>query len=397
MDVMNVLSHFNDTKIAFSYKSNYELKRAYILFKLLSYPSLAFIGKHLLNLLIKIHFPINNLIKQTIFEQFCGGENEKECFKVINKLNENNIRCILNYSIEGSNTESNYEHTLNKTLNLIDLSEKQYVSPFIVFKPSSVGRFDLYLKKANNDSLNENEIDEWQRVEQRYDQICNSAAKSGVSILIDAEESWIQKPVDELIEKLMIKYNNSSCIVYNTIQTYRIDRFEYLSDLHKRLSKSNIKIGIKLVRGAYMEKEKRRAKSNNYKSPICETKLKTDENYNNCMSFIFSNINDFNLFIGSHNERSNLLATEIMEKHQIKNNDKRVWFSQLYGMSDNISFNLALNRYNVTKYLPFGPIKEVIPYLIRRLDENTSVSGQTSRELKLISKEIKRRRLESNN
>tara|TARA_B100000809_G_scaffold70190_1_gene67646 strand:- start:551 stop:1744 length:1194 start_codon:yes stop_codon:yes gene_type:complete len=397
MDVMNVLSHFNDTKIAFSYKSNYELKRAYILFKLLSHPSLAFIGKHLLNLLIKIHFPINNLIKQTIFEQFCGGENEKECFKVINKLNENNIRCILNYSIEGSNTESNYEHTLNKTLNLIDLSEKQYVSPFIVFKPSSVGRFDLYLKKANNDSLNENEIDEWQRVEQRYDQICNSAAKSGVSILIDAEESWIQKPVDELIEKLMIKYNNSSCIVYNTIQTYRIDRFEYLSDLHKRLSKSNIKIGIKLVRGAYMEKERRRAKSNNYKSPICETKLKTDENYNNCMSFIFSNINDFNLFIGSHNERSNLLATEIMEKHQIKNNDKRVWFSQLYGMSDNISFNLALNRYNVTKYLPFGPIKEVIPYLIRRLDENTSVSGQTSRELKLISKEIKRRRLESNN
>ena len=397
MDVMNVLSHFNDTKIAFSYKSNYELKRAYILFKLLSHPSLAFIGKHLLNLLIKIHFPINNLIKQTIFEQFCGGENEKECFKVINKLNENNIRCILNYSIEGSNTESNYEHTLNKTLNLIDLSEKQYVSPFIVFKPSSVGRFDLYLKKANNDSLNENEIDEWQRVEQRYDQICNSAAKSGVSILIDAEESWIQKPVDELIEKLMIKYNNSSCIVYNTIQTYRIDRFEYLSDLHKRLSKSNIKIGIKLVRGAYMEKERRRAKSNNYKSPICETKLKTDENYNNCMSFIFSNINDFNLFIGSHNERSNLLATEIMEKHQIKNNDKRVWFGQLYGMSDNISFNLALNRYNVTKYLPFGPIKEVIPYLIRRLDENTSVSGQTSRELKLISKEIKRRRLESNN
>ena len=397
MDVMNVLSHFNDTKIAFSYKSNYELKRAYILFKLLSHPSLACIGKHLLNFLIKIHFPINNLIKQTIFEQFCGGENEKECFKVINKLNENNIRCILNYSIEGSNTESNYEHTLNKTLNLIDLSEKQYVSPFIVFKPSSVGRFDLYLKKANNDSLNENEIDEWQRVEQRYDQICNSAAKSGVSILIDAEESWIQKPVDELIEKLMIKYNNSSCIVYNTIQTYRIDRFEYLSDLHKRLSKSNIKIGIKLVRGAYMEKEKRRAKSNNYKSPICETKLKTDENYNNCMSFIFSNINDFNLFIGSHNERSNLLATEIMEKHQIKNNDKRVWFSQLYGMSDNISFNLALNRYNVTKYLPFGPIKEVIPYLIRRLDENTSVSGQTSRELKLISKEIKRRRLESNN
>ena len=397
MDVMNVLSHFNDTKIAFSYKSNYELKRAYILFKLLSYPSLAFIGKHLLNLLIKIHFPINNLIKQTIFEQFCGGENEKECFKVINKLNENNIRCILNYSIEGSNTESNYEHTLNKTLNLIDLSEKQYVSPFIVFKPSSVGRFDLYLKKANNDSLNENEIDEWQRVEQRYDQICNSAAKSGISILIDAEESWIQKPVDELIEKLMIKYNNSSCIVYNTIQAYKVDRFEYLSDLHKRLSKSNIKIGIKLVRGAYMEKERRRAKSNNYKSPICETKLKTDENYNNCMSFIFSNINDFNLFIGSHNERSNLLATEIMEKHQIKNNDKRVWFSQLYGMSDNISFNLALNRYNVTKYLPFGPIKEVIPYLIRRLDENTSVSGQTSRELKLISKEIKRRRLESNN
>ena len=397
MDVMNVLSHFNDTKIAFSYKSNYELKRAYILFKLLSHPSLAFIGKHLLNLLIKIHFPINNLIKQTIFEQFCGGENEKECSKAINKLNENNIRCILNYSIEGSNTESNYEHTLNKTLDLIDLSKKQSVSSFIVFKPSAVGRFDLYLKKSNNDSLNENEIDEWQRVEQRYDQICNSAAKSGISILIDAEESWIQKSIDELIEKLMIKYNNSSCIVYNTIQTYRIDRFEYLSDLYKRLSKSNIKIGIKLVRGAYMEKEKRRAKSNNYKSPICETKLKTDENYNNCMSFIFSNINDFNLFIGSHNERSNLLATEIMEKHQIKNNDKRVWFSQLYGMSDNISFNLALNRYNVTKYLPFGPIKEVIPYLIRRLDENTSVSGQTSRELKLISKEIKRRKLEVNN
>jgi len=397
MDVMNVLSRFDDTKTAFSYKSNYELKRAYLLFKLLSYPSLTFIGKYFLNLLIKIHFPIDNLIKKTIFEQFCGGENEKECFSVINKLKENNIRCILNYSIEGANTENSYEHTLNKTLDLIDLSKKESLSSFIVFKPTAVGRFDLYLKKANNDSLNENEIEEWQRVEKRYDKICNSAAEGGISILIDAEESWIQKPIDELIEKQMIKYNNSSCIVYNTIQAYRIDRLEYLFNLHKRLSKSNIKVGIKLVRGAYMEKERKRARSKNYKSPICETKVKTDENFNKCMSFIINNINDFNLFIGSHNETSNLLATEIMSKREIKNNDKRIWFSQLYGMSDHISFNLAINKYNVSKYLPYGPVKEVVPYLIRRLDENTSVSGQTSRELKLISKEIERRKLKSDN
>ena len=394
---MNILSDFNDTRTAFIYKSNYELKKAYLMFKLLSYPLLALVGKYFLNLLIKINFPIDRLIRQTIFEQFCGGENETECLKVINKLNINNIGCILDYSVEGSNTETDYVSTLKRTLNFIELSKIHSLSSFIVFKPTALGRFDLYLKKSNNDTLNEKEINEWQRVEQRYHKICSYAANNGISVLIDAEESWIQQSVDELIENLMIKYNKSSCIVYNTIQTYRIDRLDYLTSLHRRLSKLNIKMGIKLVRGAYMEKERKRAKTKNYKSPICSTKLKTDESFNKCMNFIFSNINDFNLFIGSHNERSNLLATEIMKRYEIKNNDKRIWFSQLYGMSDHISFNLAINRYNVTKYLPFGPIKQVIPYLIRRLDENTSVSGQTSRELKLISKELKRRRLESDN
>jgi len=390
---MSVLRGFDDTSIAFSYKTDYELKRAYYLFKLLSYPVLASIGKRLLQFLLSINFPIGFIIKRTVFAQFCGGENERDCFRVINKLHKNNISCILDYSVEGSNTEADFDKTLNRTLNLIELIREKSLTSFIVFKPSAVGRFDLYLKKANNETLNETEVSEWKRIEERFHMICSRARDNSISVLIDAEESWIQNPVDELIEKLTIKYNTSSCIVYNTIQAYRIDRLKYLKDLHIRLAKLDVKIGIKLVRGAYMEKERLRAKSRSYKSPICENKLKTDENFNNCMKFILNNINRFNLFIGSHNEESNLIATKLMSQLKIKNNNKRIWFSQLYGMSDHISFNLALNGYNVTKYLPFGPVTDVIPYLIRRLDENTSVSGQTSRELNLIGNEINRRKI----
>jgi proline dehydrogenase len=390
---MNDLRDFHDTSIAFGYKTDYELKRAYFLFKLLSYPSLAFIGKHVLNFLIYIRFPLGFIIKKTIFEQFCGGVNEKDCYKVINKLYQNNIKCVLDYSVEGSDTENDFEKTLQRTLNLIDIIRKENLTSFIVFKPSAVGRFDLYLKMAENLPLEGTEVAEWNRVQDRFDKICAKAEKNSISVLIDAEESWIQKPIDDLIEKLMIKYNKRSCIVYNTIQAYRSDRLEYLTDMHIRLLEHNVKVGIKLVRGAYMEKERERAKINNYKSPICETKAITDENFNNCMNYIFDNLHDFHLFIGSHNEKSNILATKIMSRNQLRNNDNRVWYSQLFGMSDHISFNLALNGFNVAKYLPFGPVRDVIPYLIRRLDENTSVTGQTSRELNLISKEITRRNL----
>ncbi len=389
---MSDLKNFDNTNIAFSYKSDYELKRAYYLFKLLSFPLLATIGKYSLKFLLSINFPIGFIIKRTVFAQFCGGEDEMDCFKVINKLRDNNISCILNYSVEGSSTEIDFDKTLDRTINLIELIKENSLTSFIVFKPSAVGRFDLYLKKSNNENLNVEEIEEWKRIENRFDSICSAAKANSIAVLIDAEESWIQSSVDELIEKLTIKYNSSACIVYNTIQAYRKDRLQYLKNMHERLLKLDVKIGVKLVRGAYMEKERLRSKSKNYESPICQTKLKTDENFNSCMKYILGNIDKFNLFIGSHNEESNLIATQLMKQFNVQNDDRRIWFSQLYGMSDHISFNLALNGFNVTKYLPFGPVKEVIPYLIRRLDENTSVSGQTSRELNLINKEIKRRK-----
>ena len=381
---------FNNTKIAFNYKSDFDLKRAYFLFKLLSLGVISKMGRKFLKTLVMLNLPIDSLIKKTIYAQFCGGTDIFDCVQVIDNLKKSNVYSILDYSVEGSINENDFEMSMNKCLAILSECKSKDLSNFIVFKPSAVGRFSLYKKVTLNQKLTQKEEDEWLRVESRFDRICSEASKRDIMVLVDAEESWIQTAIDELVIKMMKIYNSKKAIVFTTIQAYRRDRFDYLVKLHKQLS-SETKIGVKLVRGAYMEKERKRAKKYNYQSPICDDKNHTDEVFNNSLKFIIKNINHFGLFIGSHNELSNKLSAELLKKYKIRSNDSRIWFSQLYGMSDNISFTLANNGYNVAKYLPFGPVREVMPYLMRRLDENSSISSQTNRELQLIKKELKRR------
>ena len=382
---------FNNTKIAFNYKSNFDLKRAYFLFKLLSLGYISRFGRKLLKTLVWMNFPIDSLIKKTVYAQFCGGTDILDCVEVINNLKKSNVYSILDYSIEGSVNENDFENSFNKCLKILEECKSKNLSKFIVFKPSAVGRFELYKKITSNSVLSEIESKEWSKVEIRFNKICLEASKKDIMVLVDAEESWIQTAIDELVTKMMNIYNSEKAVVFNTIQAYRKDRFDYLTKLYNDLNGS-VKIGVKLVRGAYMDKERKRAKKYNYISPICENKEETDEVFNNSLRFIIKNINDFGLFVGSHNEKSNILATELLKKYKIDSNDQRIWFSQLYGMSDNISFTLANSGYNVAKYLPFGPVNEVMPYLMRRLDENSSISSQTNRELQLIKKELKRRK-----
>jgi proline dehydrogenase len=378
---------FDNTEIAFKDKSIFDLYRGYFIFKIISFPRIVSISKFILS--FKLIYPLTKLIlKSTMLKQFCGGENEDDCKEIINDLNARHVYSILDYSVEGLENEVSFDETVSRTINLIKLNTNNNF-PFIVFKPTGIGRFDLYEKISSNTNLSDKENIEWSKVKFRYDAICNAALANNVSVLIDAEESWIQSSIDEIYENLILKYNSKKAIVYNTVQSYRIDRLEYIEKLYHSFSTSDVHIGIKLVRGAYMEKERERSKVFNYLDPIHKTKKDTDESFNNCMTFMFKNVQLFSVFIGSHNEESNYLALELINKYNIIKD--KVWFSQLYGMSDHITYNLSNQGYNVAKYLPFGPFKGVIPYLFRRAEENTAVEGQTSRELFLYAKEIKRR------
>jgi len=378
---------FDNTEIAFKDKSIFDLYRGYFIFKIISFPRIVSISKFILS--FKLIYPLTKLIlKSTMLKQFCGGENEDDCKEIINDLNVRHVYSILDYSVEGLENEVSFDETVSRTINLIKLNTNNNF-PFIVFKPTGIGRFDLYEKISSNTNLSDKENIEWSKVKFRYDAICNAALANNVSVLIDAEESWIQSSIDEIYENLILKYNSKKAIVYNTVQSYRIDRLEYIEKLYHSFSTSDVHIGIKLVRGAYMEKERERSKVFNYLDPIHKTKKDTDESFNNCMTFMFKNVQLFSVFIGSHNEESNYLALEFINKYNIIKD--KVWFSQLYGMSDHITYNLSNQGYNVAKYLPFGPFKGVIPYLFRRAEENTAVEGQTSRELFLYAKEIKRR------
>lgn len=378
---------FDNTEIAFKDKSIFDLYRGYFIFKIISFPRIVSISKFILS--FKLIYPLTKLIlKSTMLKQFCGGQNEDDCKEIINDLNARYVYSILDYSVEGLENEVSFDETVSRTINLIKLNTNNNF-PFIVFKPTGIGRFDLYEKISSNTNLSDKENIEWSKVKSRYDAICNAALANNVSVLIDAEESWIQLSIDEIYENLILKYNSKKAIVYNTVQSYRIDRLEYIEKLYHSFSTSDVHIGIKLVRGAYMEKERERSKVFNYLDPIHKTKKDTDESFNNCMTFMFKNAQLFSVFIGSHNEESNYLALKLINKYNIIKD--KVWFSQLYGMSDHITYNLSNQGFNVAKYLPFGPFKGVIPYLFRRAEENTAVEGQTSRELFLYAKEIKRR------
>ena len=382
----------DNTKNGFSLKSNFELKKAYFLFKIISNKSLTNIGKKALEISLKLRLPILFLVKGTVFEQFCSGESLDESFKTVERLYDKNVKSYLHYSVEGLENEESYDTSLNEVIDSIEFVAKKNILDFTVFKPTAIASSKILQKVSENKSLDNNEQVLYDKILSRFDTICNFAHKKGVKILVDAEESWIQDSIDEIVLRMMIKYNKQETIVFNTSQMYRHDRLDYLKRLKDIAEKERFFIGIKLVRGAYIEKENKRAVKNNYRSPICDSKKLTDLNFNEGASFILSNLNIFSLFSGTHNEESIYNIIDLMKSNKVNNSNQKVWFGQLYGMSDNISFNLANEGFNAIKYLPFGPIKEVIPYLIRRADENTSVKGQTSRELELIKSELKRRK-----
>lgn len=384
---------FENTEIAFKLKSDSELERAYFLFKLIQNQPMVRIGTAVTNFALKAHLPVEGLIRSTVFDQFCGGITEEDCIPNIEKMyQKGKVHSVLDYSVEDKEGESVFDEGVKKVLKVIQFSEEKDSIPFAVFKPTGFGRFDLYQKIGEGVRLTAEEEDEWGKVKERFHTVCKAAYDKDVPVLIDAEESWKQDAADDLIEELMEQYNQEKAIVFNTLQMYRHDRMAYLKELHQRAHQKGYHIGLKVVRGAYMEKERERAKEMGYPSPICIDKKATDLNFNQAILYMMEHKN-MAVFAGTHNEESSYLLKDLAKEHNIESNDKRMWFGQLYGMSDHISFNLAEKGYNVAKYMPFGPVRDVMPYLIRRAEENTSVAGQTSRELKLLKVEKKRRKL----
>jgi proline dehydrogenase len=391
--VMISKSLFDNTETAFKLKSDSELERAYFLFKMISKEPLVKIGTAATKFALNLHLPVEGLIRSTVFDHFCGGVNEKDCLGVVANLNEAGVFSVLDFSVEGKENENQFDLTMEKVLELTDFASEKKTMPFSVFKPTGLGRFKIWQKVTEKQTLTDAEENEWFRIKERFEKVSKAAYERDITLLIDAEETWMQDAADELCEEMMVKYNSKKAIVFNTLQCYRWDRLDYLKEQHAMARKGHYKLGFKIVRGAYLEKENDRAEDLNYKSPICESKAATDANFNSIMRYILDNLDDISLFLGTHNEDSSYLAMEIMEEKGILKDDRRVWFGQLYGMSDHITFNIASEGYNAAKYIPFGPVKDVMPYLIRRAEENTSVAGQTNRELTLLKKEKKRRRL----
>ena len=384
---------FNNTEVAFSLKSETELDRAYFLFKLIANEPLVRIGTAVTNFALKAHLPVEGLIRATVFDHFCGGVNELDCLSVVDKMYTKGVSSVLDYSVEGKEEEAQFDLALHMTLKTIEFAKEREAIPFAVFKPTGGGRLDLYTKVGEKQTLSAGEQSEWNKVKNRFELVCKTAHDKDVALLIDAEESWMQDAADDLVEEMMRKYNKEKVIVFNTLQMYRWDRLDYLKQLHEKAKTEGFHIGMKLVRGAYMEKEHLRAKEKGYPTPICASKQATDDNFNAAIDYMMHHIDKMAIFAGTHNEESSYKLLEMLAENGISKSDTRLWFGQLFGMSDNISYNLAANGFNVAKYLPFGPVRDVMPYLIRRAEENTSVAGQTSRELNLLKTERQRRKL----
>lgn len=388
-----MLPQFDNTEIAFRYRSNQELKQARFLFSSMGSPTLTSIGMAVTKWAMALNLPIKGIIKKTIFKQFCGGETMEEAAHTAEKLAAYNVGVILDYGVEGKEGEQEFDAAVPEFIKAIKYAASQKNIPFISIKVTGFARFSLLEKVHAGATLSPDEQAEWDRVKKRIDEICAAGAHHHIMVLIDAEESWIQQPVDDLADAMMEKYNKGTVVVFNTFQMYRHDRLAYVKKSLDLAKSKGYLLGAKLVRGAYMEKERTRAAEKGYPSPIQPDKASSDRDYDAAVLFCLQHLDNLAVFIGTHNEKSCLEAAAYMEKHNIRANTEKVWFSQLYGMSDNISFNLANSGYHVAKYLPYGPVKDVIPYLMRRAQENTSIEGQTGRELLLINKELKRRKL----
>ena len=383
---------FNDSKNAFKDKSDFDLNRAFFLFQTLNYPTISKFLTIILKVILSLRIPINFLIKLTIFKQFCGGETIFESSKTIDKLWKSSIGTILDYSAEGQENEEDFKDVYEETLKVLDIAKNNPKIPFVVFKLTGLIQFNILKKLSDKEKLSEDENSSLMKLNKRLNTICNKAKDINKPIFIDAEESWIQDGIDDLVFSLMKQFNKEKVLIFNTVQMYRHDRLAYLKNLSQIAQAEGFKIGLKIVRGAYHEKEIERALEKGYNIPVHEKKSNTDKDFNNALKFCVENINHISICSGTHNIESSTYLLKLMKEHSIKNNDDRIYSSQLLGMSDNISYNLSNANYNVSKYVPYGPVKKVIPYLIRRAEENRSISGQMGRELKNILEEKKRRK-----
>jgi proline dehydrogenase len=383
---------FEDTRIAFEAKSDIELRKMYALFAAMNNGSLVKAGSGLMKTALRIGFPGTKfLIKKSIFQQFCGGETIRECEPVIAELGRYHIGTILDYSVEGTGNDQSFDRTRDEILATIALAATTPNIPFSVFKVTGLMPTALLEKMQAGTKLTEAEQGAFERGRQRLDALCVRAHQHSVRLFVDAEESWFQQTIDDLAEDMMRRYNQEQAIVWNTYQLYRHDRLDALKGAHDRAAQGNYYLGVKLVRGAYMEKEARTAQQRGYQNPINPTKQATDDLYNESLRYCVQHIDRISLCAGTHNEASSLLLTQLMQEAGLPPQDERVWFAQLYGMSDNLSYNLAHAGYHTAKYVPYGPVEAVMPYLLRRADENTAISGQSSREFLLIQKELRRR------
>jgi proline dehydrogenase len=383
---------FDDTAVAFSYKSDRALRKANLIFTLVNHPWMSAVATHVVKLAFNLRLPVKGLVRITAFEHFCGGETIDQSEKTIQQLARFQVGTILDYSVEGENSEIDFDRTCSEILKTFDKAKGNPAIPFCVFKVTGLGDMALLEKVQAREPLSPEEQTALFRVRQRVKQICEKAYQTEVPVLVDAEDSWIQDTIDAMAYEMMAQFNQQKAIVYNTFQMYRADMLTNLRNAFHVAAMHNYYLGVKMVRGAYMEKERARAAEKGYPDPINPTKEATDDLFNKGLAFCMDNKQRISLVCGSHNEYSNQYLTVLMERHGMQPGDKRVYFSQLLGMSDNISFNLAKAGYQVAKYVPYGPVEAVMPYLLRRAAENTSVAGQSSRELTLIRKELKRRR-----
>ncbi|MEL6536886.1 MAG: proline dehydrogenase family protein [Bacteroidota bacterium] len=391
MEVKTKLS-FEDTSVAFEAQSNAELRQTYFLFALINRPWMVRIGTSAVKLAFQLGLPIKGIVKKTLYAHFCGGEDIQESQPTVKQLADFHIGTILDYSVEGQEDEANYDAAMEETIRTIEAAQDNPDVPFSVFKVTGLGPTQLLVKVQAKGPLNDAEKAAWERVQNRVERICQRGFELGVPIFIDAEETWLQQPIDMLANRMMSKFNKERALIYNTYQLYAKASLENLKKDFDCAQQSGYYLGAKLVRGAYMEKERERAQEQGYDDPIQPDKRATDADYNRALEFSIQHLNNMYICAGSHNEKSNLYLTELMDKANIEPQDPRVFFAQLYGMSDHISFPLAKAGFNVAKYVPYGPVKKVMPYLFRRAEENTSVAGQSGREFTLVKKEMARRR-----
>jgi len=383
---------FDNLEVAFASKNDKTLKKVHFIFFSMGSSAFVKVGTSLTRLALKSGLPVSGIIKSTIFDIFCGGEDIDECQKTAEQMSKFGIGAILDYSVEGEVTEAGFETTTEEILRTIECAGNSKHIPFGAFKITGIGSSELLTKVQAGVNLTDDEKKAYENIKRRVDTICSKAFELGVKVLIDAEESWFQDPIDQLAYEMMEKYNREKVLIFNTYQMYRHASIDALKAADTVARDKGYLLGAKLVRGAYMEKERERALENNYPSPIQPDKEATDKDYNLALQYCFENIAFMSLFNGSHNEQSNYNITHLIEEHGIARNDDRIWSAQLYGMSDNISYNMANSGFNVAKYLPYGPIKASMPYLFRRAEENTSVKGQSGRELSLVKREIARRK-----